>query len=70
LSEEIIEKSSFDVLMESLTENTYALVFLIVFISSVLLLLYGKIDQSIFLATVFGGALVSILFKYIREEKK
>ena len=66
--ETIIEKSTLEMLIESF--NVYVLLFIIVFVTTAVLLGFDKTDVNGALAILFGSAIITILFKKLLEEEK
>jgi uncharacterized membrane protein YhhN len=68
--ETIIEKSSLEMIIETITSvSAYVIVFLVLAILATSLLFGNKITQDGFIAFILGSALISILFKFLKEPK-
>ena len=64
MSEEVIEKSGWDVIAESIAKvNAMAIIFVILVGLFSLLLIMGVIDQVLFEKLILSGVLVSLLLK-------
>ncbi len=72
MTEEIIEKTPIDMIVEAITSIPYYIIVfvLLVILSIVVFALTNRIDQSTFVILILGSALISILFKEINKGEK